>query len=41
MYLSELLSYRAIPAAGISIGITRKCPLHCAHCSTRSSLDSE
>lgn len=41
MHLSELLSYRAIPAAGISMGITRKCPLRCAHCSTNSSLNSE
>ena len=41
MVLSELLSYRAIPAAGISLGLTRKCPLHCAHCSTNSSRDNE
>ena len=41
MHLSELLSLRSIPAAGISIGITRRCPLSCAHCSTNSTMQSE
>lgn len=41
MHLSEMLANRAVPAAGVSIGITRKCPLSCAHCSTSSSMDSE
>jgi len=41
MHLVELLSYRAVPAAGVSLGLTRRCPLHCAHCSTRSTMESE
>ena len=41
MHLIEMLAHRAIPAAGISIGITRRCPLSCAHCSTNSTMQSE
>lgn len=41
MHLIEMLSQRAVPAAGISIGITRRCPLSCAHCSTSSNMHSE
>ncbi|WP_145719258.1 radical SAM protein [Mesorhizobium tianshanense] len=41
MHLIEILNLRHTVAAGVSIGITRRCPLHCAHCSTRSSMDSE
>lgn len=32
---------RHVPAAGIYVCITRKCPLGCAHCSTNSTMDSE
>ncbi len=41
MHLIELLGWRSTPAAGVSIGLTRRCPLHCAHCSTNSTMDSE
>ena len=41
MHLVELLSYRPVPAAGVSLGLTRRCPLHCAHCSTNSTMSSE
>jgi pyruvate-formate lyase-activating enzyme len=37
----ELLARRTVPAAGVSIGVTRRCPLSCAHCATNSSTDSE
>ncbi|MDH4394106.1 MAG: radical SAM protein [Limnobacter sp.] len=41
MHLVELLALRAVPAAGISLGITRRCPLNCSHCSTSSTMESE
>lgn len=41
MHLVDVLSVRTVPAAGVTLGLTRRCPLHCAHCSTRSTLDSE
>lgn len=41
MHLVEVLSSRSIPAAGLSIGLTRRCPLKCLHCSTSSTLESE
>ncbi|MET0391380.1 MAG: radical SAM protein [Polyangiales bacterium] len=41
MHLIDLLSWRSTPAAGVSIGLTRRCPLHCAHCSTSSTPHSE
>jgi pyruvate-formate lyase-activating enzyme len=41
MHLAELLSLRAVPAAGVSLALTRKCPLSCAHCATNSTLTSE
>jgi pyruvate-formate lyase-activating enzyme len=41
MHLVELLGWRSVPAAGVSIGLTRRCPLHCAHCSTNSTMASE
>jgi len=41
MHLVEMLARRAVPAAGVSIGITRRCPLSCAHCSTSSTMQSE
>lgn len=41
MHLIEILNLRHTVAAGVSIGVTRRCPLHCAHCSTRSTMGSE
>jgi pyruvate-formate lyase-activating enzyme len=41
MHLLELLRWRVVPAAGVSIGLTRRCPLQCAHCSTNSTMRSE
>lgn len=41
MHLVEILSRRTVPAAGVTIGLTRRCPLHCAHCSTSSTMSSE
>lgn len=41
MHLMDILKLRHIPAAGISIGLTRRCPLHCAHCSTNSTMESD
>lgn len=41
MHLVEMLARRAVPAAGVSVGITRRCPLSCAHCSTSSTMQSE
>lgn len=41
MHLVELLAFRAVPAAGVSLGLTRRCPLRCAHCSTNSTMSSE
>jgi pyruvate-formate lyase-activating enzyme len=37
----ELLALRPMPAAGLYMTLTRRCPLSCAHCSTNSTLDSE
>ncbi|MGW3103148.1 radical SAM protein [Streptomyces sp. NPDC001100] len=37
----EFLKYRSVPGAAVSIGLTRRCPLHCRHCSTESLMDSE
>lgn len=41
MHLVDLLSLRPEPAAGISLALTRRCPLSCAHCATNSTLSSE
>jgi pyruvate-formate lyase-activating enzyme len=41
VHLMEILRYRPVPAAAVFFGITRRCPLHCKHCSTSSMLDSE
>ncbi|MFD4129776.1 radical SAM protein [Streptomyces globisporus] len=38
MELAELVARRPFPAAGLLIGLTRRCPLSCAHCSTGSGL---
>ena len=40
MHLVDLLSLRSIPAAGLTIGLTQRCPLNCAHCSTNSTMAS-
>jgi hypothetical protein len=39
MELAELLAYRPVPAAGILVMLTSRCPLRCAHCSTSSTMD--
>jgi len=41
MHLTELIRARAVPAAGVYLSLTRRCPLSCAHCSTRSTLSSD
>ena len=41
MHLADYLAIRAIPAAGISLALTRRCPLNCAHCATNSTFTSE
>ncbi|MFE7142463.1 radical SAM protein [Streptomyces sp. NPDC057644] len=38
MELAELVARRPFPAAGLLLGLTRRCPLSCAHCSTGSGL---
>jgi pyruvate-formate lyase-activating enzyme len=41
VHLADILALRSVPAAGVSLGLTRRCPLTCAHCSTNSTLTSE
>jgi pyruvate-formate lyase-activating enzyme len=41
VHLVELLRLRSQPFAGLFLGLTRRCPLHCAHCSTASTIASE
>jgi pyruvate-formate lyase-activating enzyme len=41
VHLAESLALRAEPAAGLFLSLTRRCPLHCDHCSTRSTMESE
>ncbi|GAA3376668.1 hypothetical protein GCM10020367_49260 [Streptomyces sannanensis] len=41
MHLLEIGARRSVPAAGVYLALTRRCPLSCAHCSTDSSLSSE
>lgn len=41
MHAAEVLALRTRPAAGVFLSLTRRCPLHCAHCSTRSGPDAE
>ncbi|WP_326697592.1 radical SAM protein [Streptomyces sp. NBC_01754] len=38
MELGELVGRRPFPAAGLLLGLTRRCPLSCAHCSTGSDM---
>lgn len=37
MHLAEFLKLRAVPAAGVALSVTGRCPLGCAHCSTDST----
>ena len=41
MHLAEVIALRSVPAAGLIIELTRRCPLSCAHCSTNSTMESE
>ena len=41
LHLVDYLVLRSIPAAGISLALTRRCPLSCAHCATNSTFSSE
>lgn len=41
MHIRDLLELRPVPAAGLFMTLTRRCPLTCAHCSTNSMLYSE
>ena len=41
MELATLLGLRPVAGAGLLVTLTRRCPLHCAHCSTTSTMDSE
>ncbi len=37
MELDELVSLRPVPAAGLLVAVTNRCPLACAHCSASST----
>jgi pyruvate-formate lyase-activating enzyme len=41
VHLSELLRLRPVPAAGLLVTLTRRCPMACAHCSTSSTPAGE
>lgn len=41
MHLADYLAIRAVPAGGVSLALTRRCPLNCAHCATNSTTTSE
>jgi hypothetical protein len=41
VHAAEVLALRTTPVAGVFFSLTRRCPLHCAHCSTRSGPDAE
>ena len=38
MELAELIGLRPVPCAGVLLMLTQRCPLHCAHCSTASTM---
>lgn len=38
MRLHELLALRPVPAGGLLAVVTARCPLHCAHCSSDSTV---
>ncbi|MFI9624814.1 radical SAM protein [Streptomyces sp. NPDC052042] len=37
MELAELIGLRPVPAGGVLVTLTRRCPLRCTHCSTGSA----
>src|SRR6185369_532071 len=41
MHLAELIRLRTTPAAGLLLALTQRCPLHCVHCSTSSTMDAD
>lgn len=41
MHLAEILRLRPVPAAGLFLSLTRRCPLKCSHCATNSMFTSE
>jgi pyruvate-formate lyase-activating enzyme len=41
VHLVDLLAHRLLPGAGVSLALTRRCPLSCAHCATNSMMSSE
>jgi pyruvate-formate lyase-activating enzyme len=41
VHITQMLALRPVPAAGVFLTLTRRCPLSCAHCSTNSMLTSE
>lgn len=41
MDLAELVGLRPVPCAGLVLMLTQRCPLHCAHCSTASTMTGE
>jgi len=40
MNWGDVVQRRSVAAAGVYVALTRKCPLHCAHCSTESTMSS-
>ncbi len=40
-HIADILGRRHMPAAGLFLSLTRRCPLSCAHCSTNSTVHSE
>jgi pyruvate-formate lyase-activating enzyme len=41
VHLVDIINSRTVPAAGLYITLTRRCPLGCEHCATNSLLSSE
>ncbi len=41
VHIADVLARRHVPAAGLFLSLTRRCPLSCAHCSTNSTVRSE
>lgn len=41
MHLMDILRHRPTPGSAVFLGLTRRCPLTCRHCSTNSLLTSE
>lgn len=41
MELAEIIGLRPVRCAGLLAGITRRCPMSCAHCSTASTMAGE